>query len=306
MSKHQTANKYYWLLIGGSLLYGFLSLTAPIPSKNYNLSDASIRLLQLSLVVIIVFIYFIAFYGAIRFKNYALSIIKSRDGAALNQVSNGLLVLANGVLITSLFSSLRSRFIESGQSEVFTHVNQFLTIVFPLVAFYLIFRGARELVKISNVFQARYSPIIATILGVSVLGSILTYGLLRNPYSHSTPNPTEHNSYYLSDAGLLAFIVLPSILIWTFGALSVISINWYAQNVKGLIYRDSLKRLVRGLSAVILLGIMFSLLGTAAAILSNLSLGGVLAFIYVILIFYSTGYIIIASGAKKLALIEEV
>ncbi len=306
MSKHQTANKYYWLFISGSFLYTFLSLTAPITSNKYDLGTTSIRLLQLSLVTIIIFIYFIAFYGAIRFKNYALSIIKSHDGAALNQISNGLIVLATGVLVSSLFSSLRTRFIESGQSVTFTHINQFLTIAFPLVAYYLMFMGARELVKLAQVFQTRYSLVIATILSISVLGCVFTYGLLKNPYSRSTPNPAEHNSYYLNDTGLLVFIVLPSLLIWTFGSLSVISINWYAQNVKGVLYRDALKRLTFGLSAVITLGIIFSLLGTAASILSNLSLKGVLAFIYVILILYSTGYIIIASGAKKLARIEEI
>jgi hypothetical protein len=307
-SKASSASKYYLIYIVGAVLYTILTLTSSVATSTsrFDISASQARLLQLTVIIPALIIYGAAFFGAVRFKRYAAAISKSKDGIALNKIANGLLVLSTGLITNGVWGSLRTRFKESGDIVLHTHVTQFLSLAFPIVAFFLMLLGARLLVKIANTYGTAYRTSVISMAGLGILTSIYTFALLKNPYRGSTPDIDKYSSYYLSDTGILLALVLPSILVWTFGILTVLSLNWYTHTVKGEIYRQAIGKLSKGLMAVISFGIALNFLSTMSSTFSDLSLKGILIFLYVLLILYAVGYLIIASGAKKLALIEEV
>lgn len=307
----RAASSHYLFLFAGSVAYAFITLSGPINSNRYNLSLTQIRSLQLTLVIPIILIWCAAFYGAVRFKRYASTIQESPDGKALSIVSNGLLVLSYGLVTQSLFSSLRPRFIANdGNIQGLTIFSNYLNLAFPLIAFSTMLYGANRLIKLQlshhKETQTSTFSIAATVISIAALATLFTYSMFHNPYRNSTPDVTKANSYFLPDGMLWLTIVLPSIVLWTVGILTAMSVRWYAQRAKGIIYKKALHRLVQGLTMVVFFSISMSLLTTIGPSLSGLKLSGLLALIYVIIIFYAVSYLLIASGAKKLAKIEEI
>lgn len=300
------ATQHYWILIVGIIAYSYLTLTAPITNNKYNLSLFQTRLLQLSLVIPIFVILWAALYGAVRFKAYSLKIKDSPDGQSLNLVSNGLLMLAYGLIIQSVLGTLKQKFLLNGGLENFTVLTNYLAIIFPLIAFSLMLVGSARLVQISKHLHTEYIRVSVFVIGIASMASIYTYGVLHNPYRNMTPDPNTYQSYYLSDGKILLSLIIPSIVVWAFGVMTVLSLQAYSKNTKGFIYKESLRKLVQGLSIVVSLSISINLLSTIGPSLVNLRLGALLGFIYVLLAVYAIGYIIIAKGAQKLSKIEDV
>lgn len=300
------ANNHYWLLIVGSALYILLTATAPIQNNKFHISIAQLRLIQVSFVIPILLIWWMAFYGAVRFKNYSLVIKDSADGRGFDQVSNGLLVLAYGFLIQTVFSSLKTRLLTTNHLRSFTIINNYMAIIFPLVAFGLMLIGTAKLSQLNKQHDGAYSQIALLVIAVAAFATLFTFSLLKNPYRYTNPDPSQFSSYYLSDGLIWATIILPNIMIWTFGVLSIARLKAYAINVKGLIYRNSLERLVQGLIVVVALSIGLNLLSTIGPSLVDLNLAAILILVYILVALYGLGFLVIAIGAKKLSKIEEV
>lgn len=299
------ASHHYWALALGSVAYAYFTFTSPITNNKYQLSSLHTHLLQLTLVVPAVLILWAAFYGAIRFKAYSLKIKESTEGKALDFVSNGLLILSYGLLIQSVLGTLRQHFLSVGGLNGFTIINNYTGIIFPLIAFVIMLMGAARLLQ-SSKFRAAYIKIAIVIIGIASMATIYTFGVFHNPYRNMTPDANTYQSYYLSDGKILMSIIIPNIAVWAFGVLTVLSLQSYSQNTKGFIYKESLHKLVQGLSIVVSLSIGINLLSTIGPSLTNLRLGALLGFVYVLVAAYALGYLMIAKGAQKLYLIEEL
>lgn len=306
--KRDHAKRYYWILAVGIVAYLLLTYFAPIRMGRFDLTVAQIRLIQASFAIPIIVIWIAAFYGAVRFKHYSHSIISSPDGKALNQVSNGLLLLASGLIVGSLFSALRSyiTITDADSLRLFTITNNYLQIGLPLVAFLVMFGGSQKLLDLINLKRPKASS-AALVLGGSVL-VVALYALffLNNQYRNSTPDPTTYASYYLPDLALMLTVWAPVVIYWGISLFVVLDLRAYVQLVKGTIYKEAMSRLVRGIMAVTLFSVSLQFLSTAASIFANIGLEALLGIIYLILIAYAIGYLYIASGAKKLTKIEEV
>lgn len=306
--KRDHAKRYYWILAIGVVSYLLLTYFAPIRMGRFELSVTQIRLIQVSFVIPIITIWFAAFYGAIKFKHYSHSIIKSPDGKALNQVSNGLLLLATSLIIGSLFSSLRSyiEITDVDSLKLFTIINNYLQIGLPLMAFLVMFGGSQKLLDLINLKRPKASSAALVLAGSILVVALYALFFLNNEYRNATPDPARYASYYLPDLALMLTVWTPIVIYWGVSLFVVLDLRAYVQLVKGTIYKEAMSRLVRGIIAVTLFSVSLQFLSTAGSIFANIGLEALLGIIYLILIAYAAGYLYIASGAKKLTKIEEV
>src|SRR4030095_2725684 len=91
-----------------SVAYILLSLLLPTDPKTlqqYQLSEGSLDLLRLTIVVPVLAIWFAAFYGYDKFSHYARTIASSNDGRGFRYIANGLGVLAFGLPINLILTS---------------------------------------------------------------------------------------------------------------------------------------------------------------------------------------------------------
>lgn len=303
-STYHSPGLFYGLWGVATAIYFWITLTNPVTSNAYNLTRSNIVLLDLTLIIPIALIWLAAVFGAERFKRYAVQIGGSRDGESMTVLANGLAWLVYGTIANSLLSGLRSRFILNGRYVGFTQLTNYSSILILLIAFVIIFLGSRglaEQVKSRSIGHKSWVTALVLLAGIGYI-----YLLLHNPYRNSTPDPALHQSYFLPDTALIASVILPYLVMWWFGLMAAVNVGAYLRAVKGTLYRQSLQRLVQGFYAVVITAIFFQFLGQLGAYFSGLNLQSILIFIYVIIAVYAVGFLLIASGARKLAKIEEV
>jgi len=291
-----------------SAAYLVLTIWAPVSPQTlhtYSLSVLTLHLLQLTVVVPVIGIWFIALWGSLRFKRYALAIYHDPDGRALNLVSNGLLLLVGSLAITSLMQALIPRLTAVGDGTGWSILTHHTTVVLALLAFATMFVGSLRLARLVQLrdFQRWQWLVFAALL---VMGVVYAIVLVHDPYRTQTTNPTQHPSYYLTDGWILGTIVLPYLLSWYFGLMAAACLWMYQVYSPGVIYRRALSRLSVGLVVIIATSVLIQLLSAAASSLTRLGLSDILVLLYVLIIVYALGHVLVVIGARRLTTIEEV
>lgn len=297
---------YYTGFIIWSLIYITGILIAPAAPNRFNLTAAKTKLLQITIALPVVLIWGAAIYGAERFKNYTSGIKYEKDGSALDRVALGLIVLIGSVMSSGISGILRPWAIRDGWLKTFTIIFNYLQVLLPLIAFYIMFKGSSELKKLVVRKKENILSWLPVTLIIIVVGALYITVLLSYAYKNTTPDPSKYSSFYLSDPLIILTLALPYLLGWALGIKSTMNIAAYQKKVKGLIYKSALKRLVVGLYTVIGFAIILQLLTAFSTFFAKAGLGSILLIIYMIIIIYSVGFIIIASGAKRLGNIEKV
>jgi hypothetical protein len=296
----------YWILGLASVVYTAITLLEPITrtERTYTLSPWAVHSLELTIVLPLIAVWFIALWGSLRFRAYALSIQESADGRALKTLATGLVVLVSGLVLTSLLQSLNGRMAVWGHAKVWAIFSEYTAIVVALVALGLIVRGAWQLARL---VQFRRLPLVqvVAVLVLAVIGIAYVLLLVHDPYRTATPNPALHSSYYLPDWLLLLSVVVPYLVVWYCGLLAVGCLRLYQAYSSGIIYRHALSRLSSGLLAVITASILIQILGAVSPSLVHLGLKDLLLVVYLLVIVYAVGHVVVAIGARSLAKIEE-
>jgi len=298
---------YYIFLLATSVLYIFLTLLAPLGPNRFNLTPYRTHQLQLSIALPVILIWAIAVYGAAKFAAYSYSIKKYRDGNAMKNISAGVSVLVLSSVFNSCLGALRPWAARCGWIEWYTVLTNYMAIVFPLFAFYLIHKGSRQLLSLikkeKSQSNIRRWVVIIPLFLFSVLYVI---ALFHYRYRNSTPDPYAYSSFYLPDAAILVTIAVPYIVAWGLGLWSCLNIYEYRKKVNGSIYRTALNRLALGVFAVIIFSMMMQFLVAFSTYFASYGLGSILLLVYLIILLYALGYIVIASGVKNLLMIEDV
>lgn len=298
---------YYTLLALLSALYVGLTLLSPIRNNAYNLSTLQIHLIQLSFVVPILLIWLLIVFGGVRFKKYAHTIADTEEGKGLGLVANSLLLLGFGGILASIIN-LGTNFVSNRQLiEEFAIGRNYLNVLIALVSYSVLYIGSRRLlttvdIKASSHAARSYLPTVLLVLAVATYAAMM----FLNPYRNSTPDPTKISSFYLPDWLLLTTIILPYALIWATATAAIVNLRVVAHGVKGIIYQQAVKRLVLGLTLVIGFALALGVLSSLSGLFIGASLQFILVFVYLILIGYAVGFVVIASAARKLTRIEEV
>lgn len=292
---------FYWYA-AFVVAFGLLTLL-PSPDKvsmqRYHLSSTSIRLLDLTLIIPEALIWFVAFYGYQKLSRYASLIRSDKDGSQIFHLARGLLLLAVGLPIAAILSTIlniiASHVPDFKPSAVV--INNYCGILFPLWGFLLMSIGARGLGNLAKT-RPRFTVLNAITLAVIILG--VGFCCLV-----SVGHTAVRNTYHMSPGLVMLTLGVPYMYTWFLGLLTIAELHAYSHTVPGVLYRRGWMLLIWGLGSIILTYITIEYLSTLSTWITSLSLGGILALLYVLLLLLAGAFIVVALGAKKLTKIEE-
>lgn len=279
------------LLLGG--IFTYLSL---------KISTAGERslLIQLSIVIPEVLIWTIASVGAFRFKNYANLIKDHKDGKALNNIANSLLLLVLYIILLTTASTIVTLLAETDYLQVAIALRNHLPIIVILASVFFLLKGSEDLNKIvANTVWTKTR--LLWLVGASFVFFII-FGYV---FYTAQPNLAMVDGiprFALPAHALLVTYILPHVIVWFVGLKACINLINYASRVTGLVYKSLFKDLYRGIIltfACIFIAQFIIITGAAVTRLSFM-----LILIYVVLILATLGFILILKGARKLDKIE--
>lgn len=291
-----------------ALLYLILTLVLP-PSHAtqtaYHLSSLAYHSLLFVIVLPLIVIWFIAFYGYSAIKDYATVIEDSEEGEAVQHISTGLMWLAWGLPIPSLISLILSAIANShpGFNHASIIISNYISIFMPLVAFHILSTGSRKWTEKENVRLGVGSTKLLVFLFVAI-GATYCYFIFRNlgPLN----SDTAANPYFLPVWLIIPTIVVPYMYAWFIGFLAAYEIQLVSKHIKGVLYRQALQHMARGLIVIVVSSITLQYIRSVLPANGKLSLGYLLVILYMLLIIIGLGYALLAYGTRKLKKLEEI
>jgi hypothetical protein len=292
-----------------SIIYLSLSVLVP-PDKvtlaRYHITRSQDAGLTFTITIPYLIIWFVALVGYSRLKSYSDKISRSKDGAAFQTISKGILWLSLWLPISAVMNTLFNSYYHYHPSATawLVNVNNYLNIILLLTAFWFIYNGTKQLLGVIKKPSSQL-PLALTVLFITFSAYYL-FLVLQDP---SRQFPTAHvaaATYYLPDWLTILLIVIPRLITWHLGMQAVYNLYLYCKNVKGPIYKRALNDLTAGLAWVVITIIILRCFESLASQLTSLSLGIILLLIYFLLALVAIGYSWIARGAKKLQRIEEI
>ena len=297
---------YYFGFVCLAVIYVTASLLAPLGPTRFKITPSKTHVLQLTILLPVVIIWTVAIYGAERFKSYTDRIKHDKDGAALGKISTGFLILIFGIIFNGLFGILRSWAAKDGWLSAFTIGSNFLSAVFPLIAYSFMFAGSNQLRKLTKERSQNQLASIALAGVLLAIGVIYVIVLVNYKYANSTPDHTRYSSFYMSDPLIILTLAVPYLIGWGLALKTALNLDQYRKAVKGVIYRAALLKLVIGIYIIVAFYIFVQLLVAFSTYLATAGLSSILAIFYLLVVSYGVGFIVMALGAKKLTQIEDI
>lgn len=291
--------------------YLVLTLAAPEAEtvSRYGLTLAQAQLVRVSFIIPYLFIWVTALVNVVWFRRYTTLVKGSTEESAFNKITKGLWMLFLVIVVPAFVTAIVNYFpsdISIQKSAVI--LRNYLTIAFYLVGFWYFWQASKNLLQnvhtASNQVNGKYQNI--GVVAIATLAVIYTWAVLSNPFRTSSADHLVKATYYLPDMLIVFTVVIPYVLVWILGVLTVLNVLSYAKLVPGLIYRQTFSYLARGLALTIILLIGLQFLSQANAILGHAALSIILVIIYILFFAIAAGHVLIARGARKLAAIEEV
>jgi hypothetical protein len=271
-------------------------------SVHYEPGQSNIRLLiNLSIGLPAIAIWFLAARSATRFKQYSQAIKKSKDGAGLNDIADALLWMVTYIIVLIIISPLSGLFKDTAYLTSAVALANHVPIIFALVSAGLFYRGA---LRLNSIVPLRISPIhnhMITALGVFAACLFTLY------FYREVPQVGLENGLprFVGHIELLVFTyAMPHLLMWGLGAYASLSLLNYSLRVKGEIYKRSFRTLYKGVLLVFVCTFIAQLLMASAFTLSKLN--PLLLVIYGLLSLGIYGFVLIYRGAAKLHQIENI
>jgi hypothetical protein len=298
----QKLSPFFWFNVL-TLIYVVTSLVVPVSAKTLSmlhLSLAEYRMLLVTVLVPYILIWLAAFYSYQKSDQYARALKGTDEANSFASISTGVRVMAWGLAIPAILSVILNGIAATNPSfkDTTTIINNYATMLVPLIAFSFIGIGTRRL---SEHAQARPSLNGIRIFALVFLlfGVYYTAAALNTLYQHDNP-------YHLSRTVLLLTVIVPYLYAWFMGILSCYDLALYARKIRGLLYKRALTTLSAGLMTIIGSSIFIQFVKIAFAYKDNVSINSLLLIIYVLLIIEAVGFILIANGARQLKRIEEI
>ncbi len=292
----------YVVVIMSWLSYIALSIGGTRTGSTYHFNDLQIVALQLSIFIPVLIIWLVALHGVETFKQYADRIKGSAEAGAIQQIATGLAWSLVYLILLALVGAAVSCFADTAWESGALALRTFGPLVPLFIAFTLLFKGTRRL-RQSASKRLWTLPTIAMVVLYVIFATTFTWLFL------STAGSTDTRGlplYALPTAWLIPTVVVPYLITWFLGLLAAINLSLYRHHVSGLIYRQALADLSRGIASVIIFAItlqMFTMIGRGWA---GLPVGVVLIILYLLVVLYGLGFWFIRSGSKKLTQIEIV
>ncbi len=292
------------------IAYVLLTLLAPPAAtvNRYGLTLAQTQLLRISYILPLIFIWTTAMLSVVWFRRYTRLLKGSTEEDAFRKITRGLWMLLLVIVVPSLVTAIANFYpADMAVQKGAVILRNYLSIGFYLVGFWYLWKASKSLLKTVNVLPHVTSPYQNwAVIAIATLAVIYTWAVLNNPFRTVSSDPLVKATYYLPDILIVFTILIPYVLVWILGIITVINVLTYAKFVSGVIYRQTFSYVARGLTFTIGLLIGLQFLSQANAALSRAALSVILIIIYILLLAIAIGYVLIARGARRLAVIEEV
>jgi hypothetical protein len=292
------AISYAFPLVMGAI-FAILNFKASTSASLDNKTTPAFGLL-LSIIIPIVIIWLLATYGAVHLKSYAYSIKDSKDGKALNDISNALALLVLYIIILPMVSSLVSLARHTTYLQASGIAGNYIPLIIALISAYLLHRGSAKLVGL-----VPHKLKTTTRFYLICCACALLFAGFVWQFYNAVPHlePVNDIPKFVQPVGALVFTyALPHILLWTLSLLACRNLNHYASKVPGSVYRPLFKDLNRGILLAYVCIFLSQLFTISSISYSGVNIGVTL--IYGLLILAIVGFTYVARGAQKLNTIE--
>jgi hypothetical protein len=291
-------------------IYVLLTLLAPAAhtTNRYGISIAQINLLRITLLIPYLFIWVAALFSVLQYKKYLKLISRSSEFQGFKNIVSGITMLLLQLVVSPYLGLVASYNPNSSEVQrAVTIIRTDFTIVFYLAAFYFFWKGTKLLVntilKKDVKDKLMYSVVPLLLIPLSIA---LVWFISHNDFRTFSSDPLIKPTYYLGDVSIFITIVIPYIIIWLLGFLSLINLKYLSKNVEGIIYKKSFDLVSKGLAIIIGLTIGLQFLTQATTYFRNASLSLILLLVYAILFCIGAAYVFFAYGAKSLTKIEKI
>jgi len=295
-------SKLFYAYILFVIVYAcFTLLPAPnqVTLAEYNVSAATLRLIDVTIILILSAIWLIGLYGYSSLRSYSSLIRNSKDGRQVAKLATGVFWLIIWLPVSSVTSVIFNYFAakHTGLLPAAAIVNNYVNLILPLIGFFIISLGTRGL---SELVKQRPSHRVLSFFVIFLIYSSLIY------YHLVVSIKGRDAIYHLSIWFIITTLVAPYAFMWFTGLLASYELFLYRLKVPGIVYKKSWNLLSLGIAWLIVTSITFQYLSTLTPRLTHISIYWVLAIIYSLLTVLSIGFVIISIGARQLQLIEEV
>ncbi len=273
--------------------------------REHSLSDLQYRVLLFAIALPSLMAWLAAFIGYARLHQYAKSVAGTPEGPSYKRLAKGCTWLAWSLPAPLLLSFVLLAYAQSHSQFRPTAIviSNYLYLIFPLVALTLVGMASRGLTS-----SARLTFSVARARGIIV--AFIIAGLLYCYFTFQrfdlTSFTSTNNPYYLPLWLMVISVIIPYLYSWFIGLLAAFEIALFSKNVKGVLYRQSLRMLVYGLTAVVISSIALQYINTISPRVGYVVLDSKLILISIFRILTGLGFVLIAIGANRLKKIEEV
>ncbi len=246
-----------------------------------------------------------AVYGLVQLVTYGRSIRHTKDGEGIKYLAWGLGLIAFRMPITSILSAIFGNMFITHPSLTSSAVilNNYLSVSVAVVGFSLIGFGSEKLIAITKK-QPRTHVTIG--LQIMAIGLITLYAFLaigRGGYQTTSGNMRAN--FYLPSWLIVSTIIVPYAYAWYRALSATYNLRSYSTSVKGVVYKQALQWMARGIGMVVVNSVILQLIGARGGQLNKLRIAPLLFLGVFLICSISAGYGMIAIGAKKLKRIEE-
>jgi hypothetical protein len=303
--------KVYFLVLGIVwAIYGIVTILAPGAEAvtRYGLTLFQTNLLRVTILLPYLLIWAASLYSVLHFHAYTKLIKISPEKKAFENITLGLMFLFAEVVLPAFVNLIGAYFPDSFTiQKIVTVVRNDLTVLLYLFSFYFLWQASREFLKIflQNSPAAKPKYEIVSIV-TALLSVIFIFCVISNPYRTSSPTSLIKPTYYLNDLSIFITIVIPYIIVWLLGLLTIKNIRTFATEVQGVIYKKTFSATAKGLSIIISLVIALQFLSQATTFFGHAHISIILLIIYIIFFLIAGGYLYLAKAANALTSIEKI
>ncbi|HEY2003875.1 MAG TPA: hypothetical protein VGH44_02060 [Candidatus Saccharimonadia bacterium] len=291
-----------WFVVLAVIAVGLALGLPPDPHavSQLHASQTSYRIAIAVLLIPYVIIWYASFYAFAKLQEYSRPIRHTKDGAAFHILTIGTGTVAFSLVVPTIIAYLLSIITAHYHSfhPAAVIINDYLGLFPGLVAFLLIYNGARMLVSTTDV-KTHHPDLRWHAPWFLLLSATFAYLAIQNQY--------QSNPYHLNNVWILvATYIVPFLYGWMVGLLAADALSVYAKTVKGLLYKRAVKQLANGIAITVWGSIAIQFVNATLAQRINHSLVSVLLADYGLLIIVLVGLVFMALGTKKLKSLEDI
>ena len=301
--------KIFWLFVVLSLFYVLVTLFTPSDQSvlvRYGVSATEATLIELTVTLPIVAIWFLAYLGWSKISEYTQVVEPTKEASGFQKITNGLLAFVLMLPINSTYNALARSIYSDNQSLTapLVIVGNYVHIAILLYAVIMLSKGAFELKSLAKKKLGWGFTNFGMVL-LAILSFLYVYITLSNPYRQFA-GESGTATYYLPDWLLASTVIFPYLIIFYLGFRTVQYIHIYKHSVPGVIYGDALKYIANGIGVSLIAILAIRYLASLNSVFEDAALKLVLALIYALVVLIGIGFWLIGRGAKKLQQIEEL